>query len=261
MVPTALRVKVEKKVACITIDRPPVNALSRLVISELSQTLDAVAANPEIKAVVITGEGKCFVAGADLNELVELLDDRRKALKTSEEGQRLCDKIENLTKPVIAAINGACLGGGLELAMSCHIRIAADEAMLGLPEIKLGIIPGYGGTQRLSKLTDQAKALELTLTGESIDGKEAERVGLVNRSCPAREVMPRAIEMAETIALERSAVPVQAAMDAVLKGMKLSVGEGLALEANYFADLFLSGDAKEGIKAFLEKRKAVFRDC
>jgi enoyl-CoA hydratase len=257
---TNAHVEVVNKVCRITIHRPPVNALNRLTISELHHIFDSIRADSGIKAIIVTGQGKCFVAGADLKELTEAFGDQTKAEQISKEGQRLFDKIESSRKPVIAAINGACLGGGLELAMSCHLRIAADEAKLGLPEIKLGIIPGYGGTQRLVKLTGKAKALELILTGESIDGMKAERIGLVNHSYPASEAMARAVALAEVIALERSAVSVQRAVDVVLAGMEMMSGQGQLLESQYFGELFMTDDAKEGIKAFLEKRKPEFHD-
>lgn len=255
-----MHVEIKNKVSRITIDRPPVNALNRQTISELHQVFDSIQANAEIKAVIVTGQGKCFVAGADLKELKEAFDDQAKAEQISREGQRLFDKIERFRKPVIAAINGACLGGGLELAMSCHMRIAADEAKLGLPEIKLGIIPGFGGTQRLAKLTNKAKALELILTGEFIDGTEAEKIGLVNRAYPANEVLAKAVALAEGIALERSSASLERALDAVLASMEMTSEEGQALEAKYFGELFMTGGAKEGITAFLEKRKPEFRD-
>ncbi|TNJ65977.1 enoyl-CoA hydratase [Paenibacillus hemerocallicola] len=257
---TNVHVEVVNRVGRIVIDRPPVNALNRPTILELHQIFDSTQANVEIKAVLVTGKGKCFVAGADLKELTEVFDDQAKAEEISREGQRLLDKIERSRKPVIAAINGACLGGGLELAMSCHMRIAAEEAIFGLPEIKVGIIPGYGGTQRLAKLTNRAKALELILTGEAIDGMEAARIGLVNQVCPANEVLARAVALAEAIALERSSVSVERALDAVLAGTKMTSEEGQALEAQYFGELFMTGDAKEGITAFLEKRKPDFHD-
>ncbi|MDF2722410.1 MAG: enoyl-CoA hydratase [Paenibacillus sp.] len=255
-----VRLEVANRVGRVTIDRPPVNALNRQTIAELHRVFDAIEANAEIKAVVVSGAGRCFVAGADVRELTEAFGDSGKAEALSREGQLLFDKIERCRKPVIAAVNGACLGGGLELAMSCHIRIAAAEAKLGLPEIKLGIIPGYGGTQRLAKLTNPAKALELILTGDPIDGSEAERIGLANRTCPAHELLAEAVALAELIALERSSVSVRRAMDAVLKGVEMTREQGQELESAHFGALLMTGDAEEGIQAFLEKRKPEFRD-
>jgi enoyl-CoA hydratase len=257
---THLHVRIQNRVGYITINNPPVNVLNRLAIAELHECFDSIQENPEIKAVIVTGAGKCFIAGADLKELAEAFDDQAKAEEMSRAGQRLFAKIENSHKPVIAVINGICLGGGLELAMSCHLRISADEARLGLPEMKLGIIPGYGGTQRLSRLTNKAKALELILTGEFISGTEAEKIGLVNHSVPSDDLMPKAVALAEGIALERSAVSVKRAMEAVLAGFEMTLEEGQSLESKYFGELFMTGDAKEGIMAFLEKRKAEFKE-
>src|SRR5699024_10780906 len=164
--------------------------------------------------------------------------------------QRLLQRSERMHIPVIAAINGACLGGGLELAMSCHIRLASDKAVLGQPEINLGLIPGFGGTQRLARLTNKAKAIELILTGEPIKGSEAETIGLVNHSYPLEELMTKSIQLAEKIAAEKSIKPINAALEAITEGIQKDLDEGLKIEAKLFGKLFSTGDMEEGILAF-----------
>ena len=255
-----VKLEIENRVGIVTISHPPANTLNTATLLGLSECMDYAAQQDEIKALIITGEGKFFVAGADIKEFTDAFDDQTKAKGMAEAGQRLFDKIENLAKPVIAAVNGAALGGGLELAMSCHIRIAAAEALLGLPELKLGLIPGFGGTQRLARLTNKAKALELILTSQFIDGKEAAKIGLVNHALPLDEVLPMAKKIAETISLERGVPSINAAMKAVNEGLKVTLSEGQELEAELFGQVFLTEDVKEGVSAFIEKRKAQFKD-
>lgn len=255
-----INLKVENRVAYIAINNPPANAMSSETVSGLSASIDYAASEPEVKAIVITGEGKFFVAGADIKEFVPAFDSEEKGKALSVNAQAVLNKIEQLKKPVIAAINGACLGGGLELAMSCHMRIAADEAKLGQPELNLGLIPGFGGTQRLARLTNKAKALELILTGQFIGGKEAESIGLVNKSVPLAELMNEAKQLAEAIALNKSQPSVTATIEAVNKGLETTLDEGLEIEADLWAKLFTTEDMKEGVSAFIEKRKAEFTD-
>ncbi|MBT2739049.1 enoyl-CoA hydratase [Bacillus sp. ISL-7] len=255
-----INLKVENRVAYIAINNPPANAMSSETISDLSASIDYVASEPEVKAIVITGEGKFFVAGADIKEFVPAFDSEEKGKALSVNAQAVLNKIEQLKKPVIAAINGACLGGGLELAMSCHMRIAADEAKLGQPELNLGLIPGFGGTQRLARLTNKSKALEIILTGQFISGKEAEYIGLVNKSVPLSELMNEAKQLAEAIALNKSQPSVAATIEAVNKGLETTLDEGLEIEADLWAQLFTTEDMKEGVNAFIEKRKAEFKD-
>lgn len=257
---TNLDLQVRNRIAYVTINNPPANVLSTRTIQQLSDCIEEIAENTEVKSVILTGAGKFFVAGADIKEFETAFGNKEKGEEMSRTAQRLFDRIEQLKKPVIAAINGACLGGGLELAMSCHLRIAADEAKLGLPELKLGLIPAFGGTQRLARITNQAKALELILTSKFITGEEAERMGLVNQSVPLEEVIPTAEQLAHSITGEKSAVSVAAALEAVTKGLETTLDEGLKLEAEFFGELFKTEDMQEGVLAFIEKRQAQFKD-
>jgi len=254
-----VKVAVEDRVAILTIDHPPANALNSPTMADLNSAIDEVAADPNVKAVIITGAGQfAFVAGADINEIA--------ALKTPEQakdvvlvGQGILNKIENLRKPVICAINAVCLGGGNELAMACHFRIAADNARFGQPEMNLGIIPGFGGTQRLSRIVGKSKALEFILTGDMITAQEAFRLGLVNKVVPAGEVVKAAKDLAKKI-LSKGQVAVRLAMESVDEGLKVSLKDGLLIEADKFAEVMKSDDAHEGVSAFLQKRQAKFQD-
>jgi enoyl-CoA hydratase/carnithine racemase len=255
-----IRTEVEDKIAVLTIDHPPVNSFNIQVVTELNEAIDQLLADDGVKAIVITGGGtNAFVAGADIPEIQALLD-RPGGLKTaSEQGQGLFLKIEKATKPVIAAINGFCLGGGLELAMACHMRVCSDRARLGQPEINLGIIPGWGGTQRLARLAGKGKAIELILTGDMITAQEAYRLGLVNKVVPAGAVLKEARGLARTI-VSKSKVPVAAALRAITEGSTVSIEEGLEIEAEEFGALEGTEDAREGVGAFLEKRHPEFKD-
>ncbi|NEU30978.1 enoyl-CoA hydratase [bacterium LRH843] len=257
---TNVNLKVENHIGYISINNPPANTVSTETIGGLSDCIDYVANEKEIKAVVITGEGRFFVAGADIKEFTHAFDDKEKGKALSVDAQAVLNTIENLTKPVIAAINGACLGGGLELAMSCHLRIAANEAKLGQPELNLGLVPGFGGTQRLPRLTTKAKALELILTGKFIDGKEAERIGLVNKSVPISELLDEARKLAEAIIANKSQTSISAAIEAVNNGLATTLDEGLKIEAELWSQLFTTEDMVEGVNAFIEKRKPNFKD-
>jgi len=254
-----VKLAVEDRVAILTIDHPPANALNSPTMADLNSAIDEVAADPNVKAVIITGAGQfAFVAGADINEIA--------ALKTPEQakdvvlvGQGILNKIENLRKPVICAINAVCLGGGNELAMACHFRIAADNARFGQPEMNLGIIPGFGGTQRLPRIVGKSKALEFILTGDMITAQEAFRLGLVNKVVPAGEVVKAAKDLAKKI-LSKGQVAVRLAMESVDEGLKVSLKDGLFIEADKFAEVMKSDDAHEGVSAFLQKRQAKFQD-
>jgi enoyl-CoA hydratase len=245
-------------VAVVTVNRPKVlNALNTQTLDELRRTILALKHDDDVRSVVLTGAGdKSFVAGADINELAvqSPTGGRDHALR----GQHVLDLVENLGKPVIAAINGYALGGGCELAMACAIRIAADTAKLGQPEINLGIMPGYGGTQRLARLIGRGRALELLLTGDQIGAAEAYRLGLVNRVVPAAELMAEARKLASALAA-KAPVAARFILDAVNKGLQMTVGEGQILEATLFGLVASTEDMREGTTAFLEKRKAEFK--
>lgn len=255
-----VKLHIENQVAYITLNHPPVNALSLSVLSELSACIDELSCSSEAKVVVLQAEGNLFAAGADIHEFAVALGEVDSGRVFSEKAQHIFDRIEKLDRPVIAAIQGPCLGGGLELAMSCHMRVAAEEALLGQPELKLGIIPGFGGTQRLARLTNKAKALELILTGRMIKGSEAERIGLVNQSLPLEQLMPAVQQLAESIANGRSRPSIVAALRAVNEGADMSIEDGLKLETELWTKLFASADFKEGVQAFVTKRAPNFKD-
>jgi enoyl-CoA hydratase len=253
-----VRVEVRDGILFVTIDRPKVlNALNAATVEEIYHVFAAAHDDPTIKAVILTGGGeKAFVAGADINELAQKTPITGK--ETSERGQFILAYIERFPKPVIAAINGFALGGGCEIALACHIRIASEKAHLGLPEVTLGIIPGYGGTQRMARLLGKGKALELICTGDRVGAAEAERIGLVNKVVPADQLMAVAEEMARKI-MSRGPLAIRAAIEAVNMGSEMSIREGEFLEATLFGLLCASEDTKEGMKAFLEKRPANFK--
>ncbi|QRG69287.1 enoyl-CoA hydratase [Brevibacillus choshinensis] len=250
-------VQITGRVAVATITNPPANALGKPVLAQLSELLDQWENDEKIKAIVLTGEGRFFIAGADIKEFTELQSADAEAM--AKYGQALFDRLENFPKPIIAAINGACLGGGLELAMACHIRLAAQEAKLGLPELNLGLIPGYGGTQRLPRLVGRGVATQLILTSDMIGGEEALRIGLVEAIYPAEQLLDEAMKLASAIAT-KSAVTLKLALAAIQGTVELSLPEGLAKEAKLFGEAFASEDVKEGVGAFLEKRKPNFAD-
>jgi enoyl-CoA hydratase/carnithine racemase len=255
-----IRTEVEDRVAVLTIDHPPVNSFNTEVMTELDQAIDELLTDDEVKAIVVTGGGtNAFVAGADIPEILKLLDQPGGLKTASEAGQALFTKIEKATKPVIAAIDGFCLGGGLELAMACHMRICSDRSRLGQPEINLGAIPGWGGTQRLPRLVGKGKAIELILTGDMIRAQEAYRIGLVNKVVPAGTVLKEARDLARKIG-SKSKLPTAAALRAIAQGLAVSVEEGLKIEAVEFGALEAAEDAREGVSAFLEKRQAEFKD-
>lgn len=244
--------------AIVTIDRPTVlNALNDETIAELDHCFSVIAGDDGILCVILTGSGeKSFVAGADINELAvcDVISGRAKC----DRGQALLFKIENLRQPVIAAINGFALGGGCEIALACDIRLASEKAKIGQPEVSLGIIPGYGGTQRLSRLIGRGKASQMILTGDHINAGEALRIGLVDEVYAPEELMPKAREMALKIA-SKGPLAIKAAKEAIKLGPDVDLKSGCEHEASLFAGICASEDKSEGIKAFLEKRKAEFK--
>jgi len=243
-------IKFEKEgaVAILTIDRPKaLNALNDETVMELHRCIDEISKDREIRCVILTGGGeKSFVAGADIGELAEC--DVVSGKATCDKGQDLFFKIENLPQPLIAAINGFALGGGCELAMACDIRLASEKAKIGQPEVNLGIIPGYGGTQRLARIVGPGKAKQMIFTGDHIGAEEAHRIGLVDEVYPPEELMAKAREMAGKIA-SKGPLAVKAAKEAA----------GCELEGTLFAGICASEDKEEGTKAFLEKRKPEFK--
>ncbi len=253
-----LIVKVEEAIGWIIINRPDkLNALNRQTIEELQAAFQAQAGNPEVRAVILTGSGeKAFVAGADIGELVEL--DADKGQRYARMGQKVTELIESFPKPVIAAINGFALGGGTEFAMACHVRIASSNAKMGQPEVKLGLIAGYGGTQRLARLVGKGRALELLLTGRMIDAQEAYRLGLVNAVVPAQDLLPTCVTLAKEMAAN-APLALGYTIQAVRDGLDRPLAEALEIEAKYFGRACDSEDSTEGTKAFLEKRKPNFR--
>jgi enoyl-CoA hydratase len=255
---TNLTFDVRDRIATITINRPEkLNALNDATIAELSEAIDEVGRRKDVGGAIVTGTGaKAFVAGADIGELSTQgsLDGRTRAMV----GQRIFSKFEQSSKPVIAAVNGFALGGGLELALACHIRIASDNAKLGLPEVKLGIGPGYGGTQRLPRLIGKGRALELMLTGVPIDAAEAYRIGLVNKVVPQAELVGAAEAMMKLM-LGNGPIALGFVIEAVNRGLDTTLEEGLVIEANHFGLIATTSDMKEGMGAFLEKRPAAFK--
>lgn len=244
-------------IALITINRPKVlNALNRRTLEELDDAVRGVIADDEVRVGILTGAGqKSFVAGADINELAQQTPVAGRDYGLY--GQSVLDRIENSPKPFIAAINGFALGGGCELAMACALRIASENTKLGQPEVKLGIIPGYGGTQRLARLVGKGRALQLMLTGEQIGAEEAYRIGLVNEVVPPADVLAEAENLARKIAAN-APLAIRFCLEAVHRGFDLPQAEGLFLEATLFSLCCTTEDMKEGTKAFLEKRPAKF---
>jgi enoyl-CoA hydratase/carnithine racemase len=256
---TFLNILLEKKnsIAYVTVNRPQVlNALDMATMEELRSVFHDIKNDAEIRVAILTGAGeKAFVAGADIGELGK--QDAVSAKQYAHRGQNVLNLIENLGKPVIACINGFALGGGCELALACTLRLASEHAKLGQPEVKLGIIPGYGGTQRLPRLLGKGLAMQMVLAGEAITAQEAYRIGLVNEVISAAELIPRAEAIAAKI-IRNAPLAVQYAMEAVNRGMEMTLAEGLFLEASLFGVCCSTEDKKEGTSAFLEKRPARF---
>ena len=250
--------EVRDGIAFVTINRPDkLNALNDQVVNELADAAERVGSDTAIRGALLTGAGqKAFVAGADIADLARQgpFDGKARALR----GQAMLRRFETCGKPVIAAVNGYALGGGCELAMACHLRIASATAKFGQPEVKLGIAPGYGGTQRLPRIVGKGNALGLILTGEIIDAAEALRIGLVNQVVPAGELLAKAEQVLRGI-LAMGPLAVRLAIEAVDQGLEMTLDEGLLLEANHFALLAATEDMREGLTAFLEKRPAHFQ--
>ncbi|HEX8362375.1 MAG TPA: enoyl-CoA hydratase-related protein [Longimicrobium sp.] len=254
---TSLLVEVQDRIAVISVNRPDkLNALNEGIIRELGLAVEEVTGRDDVGGVILTGVGeKAFVAGADIAELAKMgpVD----GIEVSRLGQRVFRAIELSRKPVIAAVNGFALGGGCELALACHLRVASENAKFGLPEVKLGIIPGYGGTLRLPRIVGKGRALELMLTAEMVDAQEAYRIGLANKVVPLAELMEAARTMMKGI-LKNGPVALGLAIECTTRGMEMSVDDGLALESNLFGLLAATSDMREGMTAFLEKRRAAF---
>ena len=251
--------EVKDNLGKISINRPKVlNALNSKTMDEIETVVEQLEKDANIHVVIVTGiGGKAFIAGADIAE-IEVLD-RQNGKAFAQRGQEIFNRLAGLDKPVIAAVNGYALGGGCELALACHIRIASENAYFGLPEVKLGVIPGYGGTQRLSRLIGTSMAAELILTGNIIDAEEALRIGLVNRVLPHNELNLAVEKLADTI-LSRGPIAVKRAIYAIIYGSRTGFINGLEIEASLFGDVCGTDDKNEGTRAFLEKRPPVFQN-
>ncbi len=254
-----LRYESKNRIGYVTVNRADkLNALNALAKKELRQVLDGIKKDPDIDVVILTGAGeKAFVAGTDIKELTAL--DQEAGKQFAAAGQAVFSLIENLGKPVIAAVNGYALGGGCELALACHIRIASENAKFGQPEVNLAVIPGYGGTQRLARLVGKGRAMEMILTGDQVDAREAHRIGLVNKVVPLAELLPACEAIAQTI-ISKGQVAIRLAMKAVNMTQEASLADGQELEASLFGVCCGTEDFKEGTTAFLEKRKPAFRN-
>ncbi|HVT39391.1 MAG TPA: enoyl-CoA hydratase-related protein [Gemmatimonadaceae bacterium] len=250
-------IDVADRVATVTVNRPDkLNALNGEIMRELGVLLDELSSRADVGAVVLTGAGRAFVAGADISGLATAKPGELERFART--GQLLFRRIERSAKPIIAAVNGFALGGGVELALACHVRIASSAATFGLPEVKLGLIPGYGGTQRLPRLIGRGRAMQLILTGETIDAMEALRLGIANAVVASDALVDTARAMAGAM-LRNGPVALTRAIEAVDAGLDTSLDDGLRLEARLFGSLEDTADMREGTRAFLEKRPAVFR--
>lgn len=246
----------EEKIATITIQRPPANALSSGLLKELSTVLDEIEPNDDIRVIIIHGDGRFFSAGADIKEFTEVKSEEEFS-KLGEYGQNLFERMEKFPKPIIAAIHGAALGGGLELAMACHFRLVTENAKLGLPELQLGLIPGFAGSQRLPRFVGTARAAEMLFTSDPITGLEAVQFGLANHAYPENELMQNTYKIAKKIA-KKSPVSIKAAIELLNYSKSPEFYAGVKQEALLFGKVFGSEDGQEGIQAFLEKREPQF---
>lgn len=253
-----IRVESKEQIAVVTIDRQDkLNALNAQVVEELGSVLARVGADAEVRGVILTGAGeKAFVAGADIGVLAKM--DPQAGVEISRQGQRVFAEIERLGKPVLAAVGGFALGGGCELAMACHLRIASENAVFGLPEVGLGIIPGYGGTVRLARLVGLGRALEMTLTGDMVKAERAREMGLVSSVVPRAELMDEAMALMGRI-VSKGPVALRLAMESVYDGLDSGFAEAMRHESALFGLLASTEDMAEGMGAFLEKRKADFK--
>lgn len=258
MIGSMLSCNIDGAVATLVINHPPANTLTPELLADLTRIFDLLAKDDAVKAIVLTGTGRFFIAGADIRVLASIASSQE-GERIALQGQAILNRIEAFEKPVIAAINGVCLGGGLELAMCCHIRLAAEGSRLGQPEINLGIMPGFGGTQRLPRIIGRSKATELILTGDPISAQEAEAFGLLSQVVPPDDLLRQAQGLARKIA-SKSRVALRAALQAIRQGAGLDLGDGLALEARLFGGLCDTEDKREGLTAFMEKRQPRFVD-
>ncbi|NHM30529.1 enoyl-CoA hydratase [Neobacillus terrae] len=245
------------RIATITIQRPPANALSSGLLRELASVLDEIETNEEVRAIIVHGEGRFFSAGADIKEFTSIQTGEDFS-KLAKYGQDLFDRMERFPRPIIAAIHGAALGGGLELAMACHFRLVSETAKLGLPELQLGLVPGFAGTQRLPKFVGTARAAEMLFTSDPITGLEAVQFGLANHAYPEEQVMENAYKIAKKIA-KKSPVALKAAIELLNFSKTEEFYNGVNKEAELFGHVFLSEDGQEGIRAFMEKREPEFK--
>lgn len=253
-----LSIEATDRIATLTVNRPDkLNALNDATMLELGQAIEQLRADYQVAGVVVTGAGRAFVAGADINEL--RAKSPTEALALARRGQHVFRRFETSPKPVVAAVNGFALGGGCELAMACHVRVASESAKFGQPEVKLGTIPGYGGTQRLARLVGRGRALQLLLTGEMIDAAEAYRIGLVNSVVPANESVVDAARAILRTMLTNAPLALAECINVVDRGVDIPLEESLALEAAAFGLLTATDDVREGTSAFLEKRAPTFR--
>lgn len=253
-----LECTIDALTAVVTINRPEkLNALSSMVLDDLRHLVTDLRMREDVRCVIVTGKGeKAFVAGADISELAAL-NDTEEGREFAQKGQSVFSLIESSPKPFIAAVNGFALGGGCELALACHIRICSENAKFGQPEVNLGIIPGYGGTQRLTRVLGRTLATDLILTGRTMDAREAQEQGLVARVMPQAELLSTAQSMASAIT-SKAPLAISAALDCIFEGIDESIDEGLGREAEKFGQLTVTSDFHEGTTAFLEKRKAQF---
>ena len=244
--------------AIVRMNRPDkLNAISREMIGELSETLSRAATDQELRAIILTAEGeRAFSAGTDLAELIDV--SASDARSVANRGQALCNQIESSPVPVIAAVNGIAAGAGCELALACHLRIGSSNSSFSLPETKLGIVPGYGGTQRLTREIGRGRALEIMLTARTVSAEEALQIGLLNRMTAVAELMPEALRLANEIA-QLAPLAIRSCLEAVTRGVDMQLEKALDLEAQLFARLFATDDMREGTRAFLEKRPPVFK--
>lgn len=246
-------VTISHHIARITLHNPPAHVLNLSVLKELELVLNELEEEEYVRAVIVTGTGRFFCAGADINELAHL-NTAHGGSEFSARGQSLLNRIERSDKPVLAAINGACVGGGLELALACHLRVAASDAVLGLPEIKLGLIPGFGGTQRLPRIVGPSKAAEMILTGASVSAEEALRIGLLSRVVPSHELITHVESLAAAVTAHGKTA-VEAALHAIRGGLDIPLSEGLAREAELFGRLCTTPDKQGAVQTFLERRQ------